>query len=255
MSPEKWRREVTLGTYHAVEVRANGVRKLHSTSEYVPGRVLMLLDALLEPIYRFNLEPALEEHPWKWKVELLTAGTMQYVRISHVQVLGQNDFSANLDSFEFLRSGILVRRTISSLATTWQDDTVFAGRIVPRTVRVRSMEANLLDARVSIEPLEGKLDSSRFELSGPPAEAGLTLQNVSSRARAGTGAPSEDPPPWPPEMDPRRVLVFAFGPRSIAPEFPERWNWSPPRHRPRRKGRYPRGFRESRRFSSDPCSI
>ena len=37
LSPEKWRREITFGDYHAVEVRADGVRKMQSSSDYEPS--------------------------------------------------------------------------------------------------------------------------------------------------------------------------------------------------------------------------
>ena len=67
VSPEKWRREVTLGTYHAVEVRADGVRKFQATSDYEPSRVLMLLRALLYPMPRFLLEPEIQEEHIHWK--------------------------------------------------------------------------------------------------------------------------------------------------------------------------------------------
>jgi hypothetical protein len=63
------------------------------------------------------------------------------------------------------------------------------------------MEGDLLDARVSIEPLGERPDSSQFDLPVPPAEPGMTLQNVSSRSDAGRGTERSDPPAWPPEQD------------------------------------------------------
>lgn len=34
LSPRKWRREVTFGSYHALEVRAQGARKFQASSDY-----------------------------------------------------------------------------------------------------------------------------------------------------------------------------------------------------------------------------
>ncbi len=76
LSPQRWRREITFGSYHAVEVRADGVRKMQSSSDYEPSRVLMLLSAVLAPIPRSILEPELDEAKMHWKVEHLTAGKL-----------------------------------------------------------------------------------------------------------------------------------------------------------------------------------
>jgi hypothetical protein len=52
LSPHEWRREVTLGGYHAIEEDSGGVRKMQASSDYEPSRVLMLLNALLNTIPR-----------------------------------------------------------------------------------------------------------------------------------------------------------------------------------------------------------
>jgi hypothetical protein len=49
MGPHHWRREVTFGGYHAVEVESPQGRKMQYSSDYEPSRVLMLLDALFSP--------------------------------------------------------------------------------------------------------------------------------------------------------------------------------------------------------------
>jgi hypothetical protein len=54
LSTYQWRREVTLGDYHAVETQSVDIRKMTATSDYVPSRVIMLMDALLNPISRYN---------------------------------------------------------------------------------------------------------------------------------------------------------------------------------------------------------
>jgi hypothetical protein len=90
LSPEKWRREVTFGAYHAVEVRADGARKFQASSDYEPSRVLMMLRALLIPIPRLLVEPELQEIHLHFQLSHRTAGTLPYVRIAFTQDLSNS---------------------------------------------------------------------------------------------------------------------------------------------------------------------
>ena len=174
VSPERWRREVTLGSYHAVEIRANGARKLQATSDYEPSRVLMLLDALYNPIPRNLISPELIDKHMGWKIEHLTAGTMQYVRISGVSRM--NVYTEMKYEYDFLPSGILVRDEESDYASAgWSSDVAFAGKVVPRHFIVGAMGRNLITADVSIEPLAAA-DPALFDLPGDPANPGQTLR-------------------------------------------------------------------------------
>ncbi|HEX4310587.1 MAG TPA: hypothetical protein VHZ25_11205 [Acidobacteriaceae bacterium] len=174
LSPEKWRREVTLGSYHAVEVRADGVRKFQGTSDYEPLRILMLLGPLLSPVSRYLLEPELKSHPEKWKLEHLMAGSMPYVRASSSQVFGQEDLTRNLSSYDFLPTGILVRAVGLNMVTTWSDDVLWSGRVVARSIVVSAMGHSLLEANVKIEAADSALPG--FTLAGPAADPGTTLR-------------------------------------------------------------------------------
>ncbi len=176
LSPEKWRREVTFGAYHAVEVRADGARKFQATSDYEPSRVLMLLRALLYPIPRFLLEPEIQEEHIRWKIEHLMAGTLPYVRISFTDDLGR--FGPDPRSYEFLPNGTLVRsEDYNGVMASWQDHSLFAGKLVPCHLNVQGagLDGNMVTADVSLEAI-GPSDSGPIQLSGEPAEPGMTLR-------------------------------------------------------------------------------
>jgi hypothetical protein len=175
VSPETWRREVTFGAYHAVEVRAGAVRKFQASFDYEPSRVLMMLRGLLIPVPRIFLEPELEDPPLHWKVERLTAGAMAYVRVSlHQQLWGDHHFIS--PTYELLPSGVMVRFTdMNGVVTSWQDDKVFASRLVPRQFTVQAMGNNLVTATVEVAALPADM-AAVAQLDGPAADPGQTLR-------------------------------------------------------------------------------
>lgn len=179
LSHEAWRREVNFGAYHAVEVRAGGVRKFQASSDYEPSRVLMMLRALLVPVPRIFLEPQLDETPLHWKVQHLAAGSMQYVQVSLTQRLWNNAHTDTIAS-DFLPAGILVRtKDIYGLTTSWQDGQVFGSHWVPRRFTVQGLGNDLVTAEVTIQPVEP--DAAPIEqIPGLPAGAGQTVRPIDS---------------------------------------------------------------------------
>jgi hypothetical protein len=176
ISPIKWRREITFGTYHAVEVRADGVRKFQATSDYEPSRVLMLLRALLIPIPRMLVEPELQEIHLHLQLSHRTAGTLPYVRIAFTQDLTASGIPLDSGSWEFLPAAVLVRATdITGLVTTWQDDRPFDSKIVPRHFAVEALGNQLVSADVTIDTLHDS-DTAVAQLPGEPADPGMTLR-------------------------------------------------------------------------------
>lgn len=166
LSPEKWRREVTFGSYHAIEVRADGVRKFQASSDYEPSRVLMLLDALLNPIPRNLVSPELIDGTAEWKVaSLMTSGGMPWVRINSNSPWGE---------FAFLPDGILVRSEAEGITTSWESDVVFSGKAVPRHLTVQAGNRKLVAADIAINPVQVAPDLSQLE--GGPADPGMTLR-------------------------------------------------------------------------------
>jgi hypothetical protein len=179
ISPEKWRREVTLGTYHAVEVRADGVRKFQATSDYEPSRVLMLMRALLAPVSRPLLEPELHETRIPWKLDHLTAGKLAYVRIAHKYEVGS--YGPEAVAYDFLPNGSLFREEddFTGLLSSWEDDVPFAGKLVPRrlTVQGAGLGQEMLTAQIGVE-LSPPSDTPIAQSAGEPAEPNMTLRPV-----------------------------------------------------------------------------
>lgn len=173
LSPKMWRREVTFPGYHAVEVQVNGVRKYQADSDYEPSRVLMMLNALLYPVPINLFSPEYSESHEDWKIDHLMAGTMPYVTLTH-RDRGMND-DWFYYSYAFLPSGILVRSNYFGLVTSWEKDSVFAGKLVPQHFEIQAMQNTLLSADVTIAAA-GQTDPKLFELDGPPATPGMTMR-------------------------------------------------------------------------------
>jgi len=166
----RWRREVTFGSYHAIEVQSEAGRKMQASSDYEPSRVLMLLEALLYPIPRDLSSPSLaDEHYW-WKIENGAVGTQSYVKISRTFGTGKA-----LIGYLFLPQGGLIQSINLGIVTDWTNPTVFGGKLVPQHIREQGGTRDLLTADVTVEPA-GPADRTAFELPGGPAEAGMTLR-------------------------------------------------------------------------------
>jgi hypothetical protein len=174
LSPRQWRREVTLGSYHAIEVQSDRVRKMQASSDYEPSRVLMLLEGLLNPIPRNYVSPDLIDIHRGWNLKRGTAGNLEYMRISSTFVSGERGHTF-ITAYLFLANGLLVQSNESGLMTGWQDDIVFAGKVVPKHFAVQGAGQNLLTAEVKVEAA-GTADPAVFELPGEQAEPGMTLR-------------------------------------------------------------------------------
>lgn len=176
ISPEKWRREVTLGSYHAVEVLDGDVRKLQASADYEPSRVLMLLRALELPISTHILHPDPQQKRVKWKLEHMPDDLLQRTRISEA---GDKDGWG--PAYQFLPDGTLVRFEDggSGLVTTWRNQTEFGGKQVPQHIAIggEGLGREMLSADLQIEPL-GNVDEARFQLPGPAADGGATLRPI-----------------------------------------------------------------------------
>lgn len=170
VTPTRWRREVTFGSYHAIEVQSEAGRKMQASSDYEPSRVLMLLEALLYPIPRDLTSPSLaDEHYW-WKIENGAVGSQSYVKIS--RTFGT---AKALIGYLFLPQGGLIQRINLGIVTDWTNSTTFGGKLVPQHIRQQGGTRDLLTADVTVEPA-GPVDRTAFEVPGGPAEAGMTLR-------------------------------------------------------------------------------
>jgi len=173
LSPHKWRREVTLSSYHAVEEESEGVRRMQASSDYEPSRVLMLLDALLVPIPRnFFSEEFRHEGASGWKVDQVSNANLSLVRVSKTVGSERGDLT---DAFYFLPQGMLVIRNFRGLVTEWTSAVLFSGKVVPRHLSIKAGERELLAANISIEAA-GPVALAKLDALVGPAEPGMTLR-------------------------------------------------------------------------------
>jgi len=204
LAPHHWRREVTFGSYHAVEVETGQGRKMQASSGYEPSRVLTLLWALLYPVTRDEVSREFQTETGPvWKVDHVMVGNVSLVRISR----SFGNQSGNIsDSYYFLPQGPLLIENGAGITTSRENDKVFAGKIVPTHISVGARERELVKAELTIEP-QGEPDPSLFDLAVPPAEPGETLRPLTSLPGYGVKMPNLD----------EDYNTFNFGPGRTRP--------------------------------------
>jgi hypothetical protein len=147
---------------------------MQASSDYEPSRVLMLMEALLNPISRLSLSPELQEHRLHWKMDRSSVQGHSFVRIS-----ASADVSSHMTrgtAYVFLADGPLLQSNEDDIVTEWEDDALFAGKLVPRHISIRAGAVrDLLAAEVEVGK-PGKLDSAIFDLPGGVADPGMTLR-------------------------------------------------------------------------------
>jgi hypothetical protein len=173
IEPHRWRREVALAGYHAVEVEADGVRKMNASSDYEPSRVLMLLHYLSTPVAVDLTNGSLRAT--SWKIDDVSAGALSLVRLSKVMAATQR--TVVTDTYYFLPQGELSMSNVGGVVAAWSNDVAFAGKRVPRKLMVKCGDRDLLTADISIDPAE-QVGPTTFDLPGGPAEPGMTLQEL-----------------------------------------------------------------------------
>jgi hypothetical protein len=188
LAPHEWRREVALGSYHATESQINGVRKMQASSDYVPGRVWMLLNTLMNPISPYELAPEKHDRARHWKLEQISAGSQPLVRIS--RMFETASLTRAGEAYVFLPDGRLLQSNENDILTIWQNDTILADKLVPKHLSVwAGKDRELLDAEVAVGSV-GRADPAALDLPGEPADPGITLRPL----HAYDVRPPEPPP-------------------------------------------------------------
>lgn len=188
LAPHKWRREVTLGDYHAIEVESDKGRKMQASSDYEPSRVLMLLTTLYEPALRWLLpgESGIYRTE-KWSIGPVSVAGVPLVELrSSFSMTERSPFIVH-NEFYFLPEGALVLEKTAGILTSWLNDVSFSGKIVPRKITIEapgqkpgSSSRDLLTASVTINPAGPTLPAA-FDLPGPPASPASTLRPLLDR--------------------------------------------------------------------------
>lgn len=191
LSPHKWHREVIFGGYHAVEVESDKGRKMQATSDYEPSRVLMLLNALLEPVPRLLTSREFGKVGIRgWRIQHVALDNHQLVRISHTG----GTYADFTEAFFILPGGLLLSHDEDGLVTFWGDDVNFGGKAVARRITIQGLGRDLLTAQVEIQSPTGA-DPQSFDLAGGQADSGMTLGPLTS-TRVRPAVP-RDTPDWP----------------------------------------------------------
>jgi hypothetical protein len=171
VKPHVWRREVSFGSYHAVEVESEAGRKMQASSDYEPGRLLMLLEALLYPIPRGLSSPLRLGHRLHYKIENGAVGGQPYVKISRTYT--RADVT---EAYLFLPSGELLQSIDAGMVTDFTKPKVFHGRLVAQHIQIQGgNKQDLVTADVMVDPA-GPVDTTAFTLPGNTAEPGMTLR-------------------------------------------------------------------------------
>jgi hypothetical protein len=177
VAPHQWRREVRLGTYHAVETESAQGRKWTASSDYEPGRILMLLDALLYPLPKYD-EQANELH-LRWLDEKIAVGGVSLVRVSRTAALPGTAINS---AYFFTPKGLLLMRNEFGLITQWTNYAIFAGRLIPKHLDIKAGDRELLTADVAITSFP-EAPTSLFDLPGGFATPSQTIRPLESFAK------------------------------------------------------------------------
>jgi hypothetical protein len=169
----QWRREITLGSYHAVEVEGNGVRKFQASSDYEPSRVLMLIRAIDEPLPRALTSREFHASSG-WKIDHITISDLNLVRLSKTTGSQRADYTT---SYYFYPQGMLALENNLGMVTSRSRFITFGSKFVPQSLAIHGAagDRDLLNADIEIER-PGPSDLSQFDLPGSPADPGMTLR-------------------------------------------------------------------------------
>lgn len=175
LSVHQWRRETTFAGYHAVEIDSGGVRRMQSSSDYEPGRLLLLLSDLFVPIPRTLISAEYQdsehwEQKGKWEIEPVKSGEVPLVRVGRRQLEGASTIR---DTFFFYHNGFLALRNDWGLVFFHEGATSFAGKAFAKRISIRAGERELVSADVTVEPAQA--DAVSFDLPVERAEPGNTL--------------------------------------------------------------------------------
>jgi len=151
LNPQEWRLEVTLGTYHAVEVRNHEIHLIEPSSDYEPSRALMLLDAIFNPIDRNYMTNEYRDNNG-WVIRNLKQNGISIVALTTNGVAGRA--SMNYTYF-FLPDGHVFLENRSGYVIKYSKYATFMGRDIPRHIEITTEDnRGLLSADVQIDTVD-----------------------------------------------------------------------------------------------------
>jgi hypothetical protein len=183
MEPHRWRREVTFGSYHAVEVFGNGVRKFQSTDDYEPSRVFQLVGLLGNPLdAREYSKEYLPKHDDR-TLSMVKVGGVDLVRVSYPdEANGGVTFKGA--AFYFEVNGRLLMTSAQGISYEYSSYVALASKIVPRLIEESAGSRKLLTAVILVEAAP-KITDAAFDLPGERSEPGMALNARCDRGPEG----------------------------------------------------------------------
>ena len=156
-SPQQWRREITLGSFHGLEIHNGRRTYLEQSNPYEPSRVLLFLKtAMPSSLMESRFKPFKAKD---WRVDDIPYEGKTFERISK----GDKDNPSFVDSVILNSDGDPVETQAGGIVTYYSSNLVFHGAHFPGEITVRSL------ARESL------LTISLRKLGDPIADAATSL--------------------------------------------------------------------------------
>jgi hypothetical protein len=163
LAPDKWRREVSFGTYHAVETQETSKHTFQASSDYEPKRLLLFM-RMIAP--RTMEDPPIttgDTDHFEWKVE---PGANRLVHNPSTALAPLTSIDFNLDGSPSKLSG--------SAETRWSDYVEFSGKAVARTIGLTNATGPLLN--INVVQLDAvKANTALLTNSAPETDATMTI--------------------------------------------------------------------------------
>ncbi len=172
-SPEQWRREITLGSYHGLEIRNRRQTYLEQNNPYEPSRVLLLLitvipTSLMESRYKpFRAKD--------WRVDDIPFEGKLFERVSS----GSQNNPGSVLSVILNSDGAPVETQLGGIVTYYSSNRIFHGAHFPGEITIRSLAKETL-LTVTLSKLEDPVADAATSLAlpGPESQNADTLMPV-----------------------------------------------------------------------------
>lgn len=162
LGPDRWRREVSLGGYRAVEVQEASKHTFQASSDYEPKRLVLLL-RMIAPTTREDLPTIADDGHFDWKIQ---PGANRLVHSPSTTLAPWSIIDFNPDGSPSSESG--------SAETRWSDYEEFSGKAVARTISLTSSTGPLL--KINVAQLDAvKANTPLLSNSAPEADATMTF--------------------------------------------------------------------------------
>jgi hypothetical protein len=176
LAPDKWRREVSFGAYHAVEVQEPSKHTFQASSDYEPKRLLLLMRLLLDPVGK-------QSDVSRWSVEP-EANRLIYTPPTTSAPSPSDVLEFNPDGSPSKHAG--------APETTWSDYVEFSGKAVARNISVTAVAGELF--KISVGELEAvRADTPLLTDTEPGTDATMSFLHVGNSVTAPKVTRAPDP--------------------------------------------------------------